>query len=85
MRLCVYGGGLFSVTAFVWFLPQWPGEPHICYVVALIACTRSTFGNSCILSSFFSFILTSNKVSSKCLYAFMRLCVYGGGLFIIDL
>jgi hypothetical protein len=28
MRLCVYGGGLFSVTAFVWFLPRWPGEPH---------------------------------------------------------
>jgi hypothetical protein len=23
MRLCVYGGGLFSVTAFVWFLPRW--------------------------------------------------------------
>jgi hypothetical protein len=22
MRLCVYGGGLFSVTAFVWFLPR---------------------------------------------------------------
>ncbi len=27
----------------------------------LIACTRSTFGNGCILSRFFSFILTSNK------------------------
>jgi hypothetical protein len=38
---------------------------YICYVVALIACTRSTFGNGCILSSFFSLrngILTSNKV-----------------------
>ncbi len=33
---------------------------YICYVVALIACTRSTFGNGCILSSFFSFILTSH-------------------------
>jgi hypothetical protein len=27
----------------------------------LIACIRSTFGNGCILSRFFSFILTSNK------------------------
>ncbi len=35
---------------------------YICYVVALIACVRSTFGNDCILSSFFSFILTSNKI-----------------------
>jgi hypothetical protein len=26
-----------------------------------LACERSTFGNDCILSSFFSFILTSNK------------------------
>ncbi len=26
MRL--WGGGLFSVTAFVWFLPLWLGEPH---------------------------------------------------------
>jgi hypothetical protein len=36
---------------------------YICYVAAFdpIACTRSTFGNGCILSSFFSFILTSNK------------------------
>ncbi len=34
---------------------------YICYVVALIACVRSTFGNDRILSSFFSFILTSNK------------------------
>jgi hypothetical protein len=30
--------------------------------VALIACTRSTFSSGCILSSFFSFILTSNKI-----------------------
>jgi hypothetical protein len=30
-------------------------------IVDLIACERSTFGNDCILSSFFSFILTSNK------------------------
>jgi hypothetical protein len=29
---------------------------YICYVVALIACVRSTLGNDCILSSFFSFI-----------------------------
>jgi hypothetical protein len=29
--------------------------------IDLIACERSTFGNDCILSSFFSFILTSNK------------------------
>jgi hypothetical protein len=35
---------------------------YIYYVVAFIACTRSTFGNGCILSSFFSFILTSNKI-----------------------
>jgi hypothetical protein len=34
----------------------------ICYVVDLIACARSTFGNDRILSSFFSFILTSNKI-----------------------
>ena len=34
---------------------------YICYVVDLIACARSTFGNDRILSSFFSFILTSNK------------------------
>ncbi len=31
----------------------------------LIACTRSTFGNGCILSRFFSFILTSNKFLSS--------------------
>ncbi len=31
----------------------------------LIACIRSTFGNGCILISFFSFILTSNKISSS--------------------
>ncbi len=37
-------------------------DRNICYVVALIACTRSTFGNGYILSSFFSFILTSNKI-----------------------
>ncbi len=36
---------------------------YICYVVAFIACTRSTFDNGCILSSFFSFILTSNKIN----------------------
>ncbi len=69
---------------------------YICYVVALIACASSTFGNDCILSSFFSFILTSNKTLrclklnnkmslslslSLSLRAFMRLCVYGGGLF----
>jgi hypothetical protein len=23
MRLCVYGGGLFYVAAFVWFLPRY--------------------------------------------------------------
>ncbi len=36
---------------------------YICYVVDLIACARSTFGNDRILSSFFSFILTSNKIA----------------------
>ncbi len=36
---------------------------YICYVVDLIACARSTFGNDRILRSFFSFILTSNKIS----------------------
>ncbi len=36
---------------------------YICYVVALIACASSTFGNDRILSSFFCFILTSNKTS----------------------
>jgi hypothetical protein len=35
---------------------------YICYAVDLIACARSTFGNDHILSSFFSFILTSNKI-----------------------
>jgi hypothetical protein len=35
---------------------------YICYVVDLIACARSTFGNDRILSSFFSFILTRNKI-----------------------
>jgi hypothetical protein len=34
---------------------------YICYVVALIACTSSTFGNDCILSSFFS----CNKVTDS--------------------
>ncbi len=36
-----------------------------CSCFDLVACTRSTFGNGCILSSFFSFrgILTSNKFS----------------------
>jgi hypothetical protein len=40
----------------------------ICYVDALIAlaCTRSTFGNGCILSGFFSFILTSKKWTYVC-------------------
>ncbi len=35
---------------------------YICYVVDLIACASNSFGNDCILSSFFSFILTSNKI-----------------------
>ncbi len=44
----------------------------------LIACERSTFGNDCILSSFFSFILTSNKFGlfgSCSSYAHAALCV----------
>ncbi len=43
--------------------------------VDLIACTlaRSTFGNRCILNSFFSFILTSNKFSVTATEGF-RIC-----------
>ncbi len=43
----------------------------------LIACERSTFGNDCILSSFFSFILTSNKFSHivwECFVLLLRWC-----------
>jgi hypothetical protein len=52
-----------------------------------IACERSTFGNDCILSSFFSFILTSNKFGLVvfvyvfvcmlivCAYACLCICV----------
>jgi hypothetical protein len=49
----------------------------------LIACTRSTFGNGCILSSFFSFILTSNKFlvttivnSNLCTHKYMHTYTY---------
>jgi hypothetical protein len=38
---------------------------YTCYVVALIACTRSTFGKGCILSSFFSGF-HSSLTSSHC-------------------
>jgi hypothetical protein len=50
-------GGLILGISRTCALFSWVG----CYVVAFIACTRSTFGNGCILSSFFSFILTSNS------------------------
>jgi hypothetical protein len=48
---------------------------YICYVVALIACASSTFGNDCILSSFFSFILTSNKISFIYIYIYIYIYV----------
>jgi hypothetical protein len=53
-------------------------ESVICYVVALIACVRSTFGNNCILSRFFSFILTSNKdhLSEPCHAAYVAYICY---------
>jgi hypothetical protein len=58
----------------------------ICCIVGrscfdLIACIRSTFGNGCILSRFFSFILTSNKFlnhcrseSNACMYVCTHIC-----------
>ncbi len=57
----------FFLTVFDQFLTSNRFFRYICYVVALIACTRSTFGNGCILSSSSEalsddFKLTSNKV-----------------------
>jgi hypothetical protein len=47
-------------------------QPRIRFVVDLIACERSTFGNDCILNSFFSFILTSNKFRYNNAFSFFR-------------
>jgi hypothetical protein len=49
---------------------------YICYVVDLIACVRSTFGDDGILSSFFSFILTSNKDQSIHVSTCVCVCTY---------
>jgi hypothetical protein len=71
VTICVHGcgtaGGLYS--------------SYICYVVDLIACARSTFGNDRILSSFFSFILTSNKIISGYATA-ASVCVYVAAIYV---
>jgi hypothetical protein len=67
--VAVYSGGVkfATKTGHMWRQKKnWSyvaPKFYICYVVDLIACARSTFGNDRILSSFFSFILTSSKIS----------------------